>query len=107
MKAKRISEDTVTSGVLSFLRSLAQSWWMKTWGGPMAIAGIPDIIGCWRGRFVAIELKAPHRRTEASGGVSPIQRRVLDLITAAGGIAIVAYSVDEVMSWLKQNEEVK
>jgi Holliday junction resolvase len=46
-------------------------------------SGIPDIIACCKGRFVAVECKA--------GGNKPtaLQLRELDRIKAAGGIALV------------------
>lgn len=47
-------------------------------------AGIPDIIGCKHGRFIAIECKAGKNTTTA------LQDRELERITAAGGFAFVA-----------------
>lgn len=95
-RAPKVDEDAVTRGVLLSLRSQPKSWWMKCWGGPLAMAGVPDIIGCLRGRFVAIEVKAPHRRTEPHGGLSKIQKHVLDQIRAAGGITVVAYGTGDI-----------
>ncbi len=46
-------------------------------------AGIPDIIGCHKGRFIAIECKAGKGKTTA------LQERELDAIRAAGGFAFV------------------
>lgn len=46
-------------------------------------AGIPDIICCCGGRFVAIECKAGKGKTTA------LQDRELDAISAAGGVAMV------------------
>lgn len=61
----------------------------------MGVVGIPDLICCWGGRFLAIETKAPGKR----GNVSANQERQLGLIDKAGGLAIV---VDDV----KQLEEL-
>lgn len=60
-------------------------WYFKMWGGGMGRAGIPDLICCICGRFVAIELKAQRGRT------SPLQDINLDLIRGGGGSAIVLY----------------
>src|SRR3990167_1003349 len=49
-------------------------------------AGVPDD----GGRFLAIEVK------RAQGLVTPAQQRFLDQVTAAGGTAFVARSVDDV-----------
>ena len=46
-------------------------------------AGIPDIIACYRGQFIAIECKAGKNTTTA------LQRRELLAIQDAGGYALV------------------
>ncbi len=47
-------------------------------------SGIPDIIGCYNGLFVAIECKAGKGKTTA------LQERELAAIKAAGGFVFVA-----------------
>ena len=50
-------------------------------------AGIPDIIGCYQGRFVALELKVDPRK------VTPLQDYELKAIYREGGSAqIVSYN---------------
>lgn len=63
-------------------------------------AGIPDIICCVRGFFLAIELKAGKGKTTA------LQDRELDAINDNGGIAFVVNEnnineVKEIVIWLK------
>ena len=53
--------------------------------------GSADLIGCWRGTFVALEVKTP------SGRVSPAQARFLSLVRSLGGIAAIVRSVDEAL----------
>ncbi len=56
--------------------------------------GTSDIIGCYRGRYFAIEAKVyPNKPTEE-------QERFLDDVWRAGGIAFVAYSIDDVQECL-------
>jgi Holliday junction resolvase len=50
----------------------------------MGRAGVPDIIACHEGRFVAIECKAGKGKTTA------LQDRELNAIAAAGGFTFVA-----------------
>jgi Holliday junction resolvase len=50
----------------------------------MGRAGVPDIIACHKGRFVAIECKAGKGKTTA------LQDRELNAIADAGGYAFVA-----------------
>lgn len=56
--------------------------------------GTPDILAVISGRFVAIEVKRP------GGKPSKLQLVQLKRIEAAGGIAMVAESVDEVIAYL-------
>ena len=51
--------------------------------------GQPDICGCWRGRFIALEIKRP------GGHLRPSQKAFADRIIAAGGIYTIARSVEE------------
>jgi Holliday junction resolvase len=44
-------------------------------------SGIPDIIGCYNGRFIAIECKAGY------GKATALQMRELNAIAKAGGLA--------------------
>ena len=46
-------------------------------------SGIPDIIACFRGHFIAIECKAGFNTT------TQLQERELKAIAAAGGITLV------------------
>ena len=72
---------------------------MKTHGSPMS-AGYPDILVCYRGRFVAIEVKRPTTRHT----VTARQQAFLDAIAAAGGAVGVAVSVDEALAILPSQE---
>lgn len=67
-------------------------WWVKIHGSPFQRAGIPDIIGCYKGRFTAIEAKIE--------GNSPtlIQQEVMKLLKQAGARVGVAYTVEEAIS---------
>jgi len=58
-------------------------------------AGLPDYIACYRGRFLAIEVKRPGGRT------TELQEVWLARIRAAGGIAFVARSAYEAVEALK------
>ena len=62
---------------------------MKYWGGAAYTkAGIPDLLVCQNGFFVAVELKAPN------GKPSPLQIHNLKKIDEAGGYAILLYPKD-------------
>ena len=53
-------------------------------------AGVSDIIACYKGLFVALEVKT------ATGRASPLQLEHLRQIKAAGGIGRIVRSVDDV-----------
>lgn len=60
-------------------------WFVKYWGGGhFTKAGIPDLICCVNGKFLAIEVKAE------SGKVSELQKMNLRKITEAGGFALTS-----------------
>jgi Holliday junction resolvase len=69
-------------------------WYMKVHGGMYQKAGVPDILCCIDGRFVGIEVKRP------GGVISPLQQLNIDDINRQGGIAFVAYSVEDVRQQL-------
>lgn len=65
-------------------------WYTPFFGAGYTRKGIPDILGCYKGRFFALEVKAPSKFP------SPWQIRELAGIDLAGGLAQVVYSVEEV-----------
>lgn len=60
-------------------------WWLKTYSNGVQRAGIPDILACCNGYFLAIELKAE------KGHASDLQMHEISQIRDASGIAIVLY----------------
>lgn len=62
---------------------------VKVHGGPYQEAGVPDIIGCYKGAFFAIELKVGNNTASAAQEVH------LSRIAAAGGTGDVSYSVEK------------
>lgn len=55
-------------------------------------AGIPDLLVCYKGVFVGLEVKMPGRENT----VSPLQKRCLRSIERAEGYAVVVTSVGQV-----------
>jgi hypothetical protein len=88
------NEAEITTSIRSMLKSLGV-WHYKNWSGPMTSPkGISDILGIYRGRFLAIEVKRP------GGKLTPDQQRFLDRVKIEGGISFVARSVDDVVEGL-------
>jgi hypothetical protein len=90
--------------------------WVKAWldkylpghfrymppGGSFGMAGMPDIVLCWRAIFIAIEVKSDE------GELTALQLNTLRRIQAAGGVAAVIRGKDvERMLLIKKLAEDK
>lgn len=64
------------------------SWWTKYHGGPFTRAGVPDLLGSVRGRFVALEVKRPREMP------SDVQLHQLSLLARSGAICAVVDGVE-------------
>lgn len=63
-------------------------------------AGIPDIIACYKGRFFGIEVKT------TKGKPSALQLKNLDMINKAGGIGVLARSVEDIAKAIQEYEQL-
>ena len=57
-------------------------------------AGTPDLVLCWRGRFIGVELKAN------GGRLSPAQHETHGEITLAGGVVTTCRTLDDFTAFL-------
>jgi len=90
MKGIQLKEADITKQVRDYLHYKKVFHW-KQWQGPMSQPrGVSDIIGCINGKFFAIEIKVP------GGLITQNQADFLGAVRASGGIAFVAYSVEDV-----------
>ena len=92
-RSKPTAEASLTRAIRGLLNSLNVFHW-KNHGGPMGAKGISDILGCYHGRMLAVEVKAP------SGRISEDQQRFIDNVNAAGGLAFVAKDIETVIEQL-------
>ncbi len=93
MKPKPQSEKEITASIRSMLKAFG-IFHYKNWQGLGSQKGVSDIIGIYKGRFFAIEVK-----TE-KGKLNKHQEEFLDLVKWNGGIALVARSADDVFEGL-------
>ena len=63
-------------------------WYVKYFANNYTKRGIPDILACVNGYFVAIEVKAEN------GVPSELQKYHVNKIKSAGGIALILYPKD-------------
>ena len=68
----------------------------KVWGNTQMLAGLPDLIGCVKGRFFGLEVKLPESKTRVSGR----QLLVHGWIQRAGGICGVVTTKGEALELL-------
>lgn len=74
-------------------------WYFKVLGGPGQKAGVPDLIGCYKGRFFAPELKiAPNKP-------SGKQLHEIGKIQAADGDSDVIWSIEEFKKFMDRVRE--
>ena len=73
-------------------------FWANIHGGVYQTVGLPDMIGCINGRFIAMEFKTP----ENKNGATEAQLKQISLINEAGGSARVITSVEEAFKFLDE-----
>lgn len=93
-----MAERDIVAAILRLLKRTPRCFYWKEHGGMYGTAGIPDIIACVDGRFVAFEVK-----TE-SGRLSNLQEVTLSRIRDAGGRAYMVRSAAEVARIMKDME---
>jgi hypothetical protein len=82
------AEKNFENKVKTFLKD-NDCWFLKYWGGAAYTkSGIPDILACCKGKFLAVEVKA------ANGKPSQLQIYNLRKIHEAGGLAVLLYPKD-------------
>lgn len=85
------NESQLTSQIKNYLKSKG-AYCEKIFGGGFQASGIPDIICCYCGYFIAIEVKTP----TGKGRASDIQKLKIKAIRDAGGIAFITDNLKEV-----------
>ena len=81
--------------IKAYLKGRGDTHFYKIHGGDnYQVIGIPDLLCCVRGRFVALEVKEP--------GEQPSKKQVLELqrIRDAGGVSAVVETVSDVVELL-------
>lgn len=83
-------EARIGQKIRKYLEDDLGAFVFKVHGGPQMMAGLPDLICCYRGHFWGIEVKQP--------GQKPSERQVFvhSLIKRSGGNVIVATCVEDV-----------
>lgn len=96
-----MKESHVIRAIMKYLKNVPGCFCWKEHGGMYGTAGIPDIIACIGGRFFTFEAKTK------DGKVTKLQEATIRKIRAAGGVASVVSSVDEVREIIEDMTVVK
>ena len=106
-----LTEKEIENAILDYLQTIKGmvAWKNQTTGlydpvkkcfrplrGKHSGKGSTDIIGCFRGRFIGIEVKRPKNFK-----LSDDQKAFIDKINMSGGIAFVAKSIEDVKKALE------
>ena len=90
------NESQLTAQIKNLLKSKG-AYCEKIFGGGYQASGIPDILCCYRGYFLAIEVKSP----TGKGRASDIQKLKIKAIRDAGGVAFITDNIEDVERVLK------
>jgi len=86
-------ESIIRSNIIKYLRS-AGAYARSVHGSPY-MAGMPDIVACYNGKALMLEVKCPKKQA------TPLQAAELERWRNAGAIAEVVHSVEDVACLLK------
>lgn len=91
-------ESAITKSIVTLAKS--RGWWtFKIAGGPMQMAGVPDLLCVRHGLAVFLEVKRPGQKPR------PLQvQRIKEIREIGGAVAEVVTSRDEALAILRTNE---
>lgn len=90
-------ENSFAEKVDKYLKSIPDLWFLNTYGNAVQRAGIPDRLVCYKGEFIALELKRP----DGKGKVDPRQAIEIKKINRAGGKAYIIDNLESLDSVFK------
>jgi len=92
-------EKKVKKKVVEILKQYSAYYFYPVTGG-FGASGVPDIVACYNGRFLGIEVKADAKKR----GPTALQKKNLDQINATGGVGVVidANNLDELAEVMKR-----
>lgn len=98
-KDNTVKEADLITTIKKYLATLPETFSWKEHGGQYGTAGIPDIIVCHRGRFIALEAKVGKNQP------TKLQAVTIEQIRKAGGTAAVVRSVADVKTIISELED--
>lgn len=93
-------ESKIQKTILDYLKGVPNLYAVNFVGSAVTAKGTPDVLVCYKGRFIALEVKRP----DGSYGVTHAQQGRLRQIGNAGGLAYVVTSLAEVVDIIERLE---
>lgn len=90
-------ESRIKTEIRKYLNGIG-AFWSNVQGGPGSKPGDPDIVVCYKGRYIGLEAKT------LTGKQSPIQKIRMGEIRDAGGIYEIVRSVEDVKRVMEKIE---
>lgn len=91
-----MNESDLIKKIKNYLKGIKDIFFWKEHGGQYGTAGIPDIIVCYKGKFIGFEAKVGYNKPTS------LQEATIKAIKRAGGKAVVVRSVEEVKQVLER-----
>ena len=82
-------ESALQRKIIAYLRERG-AYVFKVVGSPLQQRGTPDLLVCWQGKFIGLEIKVPGAKA------TPLQEHEIYKICEAGGIGVLVESVSDV-----------
>lgn len=96
-----MTEADLKDRIMRVLRGVPDAYFWRQGATPYGRSGIADILGCWSGQMVAIEVKMPGNKP------TPAQCGFINNIKETGGLAFIAYTLDDVLDFIKEHSHTK
>lgn len=94
-----MKESELIKKISDYLKRVPDLFFWKEHGGMYGTAGIPDIIICYRGRFIGLECKVGKNKPNV------LQSLTIRRILQAGGYAMIVRTVEEVKQLISAFEQ--
>lgn len=92
-------ESDLIRKISEYLKTVPNLYFWKEHGGMYGTAGIPDLIVCYKGRFIGLECKVGKNKPTV------LQAVTIKKIINAGGYATVVRTVEEVREFIRVFEK--
>lgn len=89
------TEADIKKEIVAYLKSVG-AWWDNPVRTGYGRRGVPDIVGCYKGNFFALEVKR-----DATKEATPWQKREIAAIHEANGLAAVVHCVEQVKALIE------